>query len=88
MSTFDYSWREFIALKSPALSAAGISRVLGETSGAVRCLMYDDQGQPLPASGFAALPSDGTPRQSYHRLMGPSQSGETKPDHDCRCNSC
>jgi hypothetical protein len=53
MSTFDYNRREFIALKSPALSAAGISRVLGETSGAVRCLAYDDQGQPLPASGFA-----------------------------------
>jgi endo-1,4-beta-xylanase len=53
MSDFKYNRREFIALTSLALSAPSISAALGETSPTVQFLAYDDQGQPLSASGFA-----------------------------------
>src|SRR5579863_2198240 len=53
MSDSNCNRREFLALTSLALAVPAISTVsFSETPALVRCLVYDDQGQPLPAAGF------------------------------------
>jgi len=53
MSELNYNRREFLALTSLALAVPAISTVsFSETPALARCLVYDDQGQPLPAAGF------------------------------------
>jgi hypothetical protein len=77
MSNSNYNRREFIALTSLALSAATIPGGRGETSGEVQCLAYDDEGQPLSASGFARFP-----RARKVCLWGGGNGGEAMVWHD------
>jgi len=53
MSELNYNRREFLALTSLALAVPAIPTIsAAETPAPGRCLVYDDQGQPLPAAGF------------------------------------
>src|SRR5215469_15132241 len=52
MAGTGYNRREFLALASLAVSVPTISSTFAETSGEVQCLVYDAEGQPLPASAL------------------------------------
>jgi len=53
ISELNYSRREFLAFTGLALAVPAISAIsAAETPAPARCLLYDDQGQPLPAARF------------------------------------
>lgn len=53
MNELNYNRREFLALTSLALAAPALPTIsAAETPAPARCLVYDDQGKPLPAAGF------------------------------------
>ena len=53
MNELNYNRREFLALTSLALGAPALATIsAAETPAPARCLVYDDQGKPLPAAGF------------------------------------
>ena len=53
ISELNYSRREFLAFTGLALAVPAVSAIsAAETPAPARCLLYDDQGQPLPAARF------------------------------------
>ena len=53
MRELNYNRREFLALTGLTLAVPAISAIsAAETPAPARCLVYDNQGQPLPPAGF------------------------------------